>query len=258
MNILKQFVKSLYSPRDIAAFRFQGIGKTILYVFLLTLLSVLPSSFYFALTLQDAVTSSRAVIESELPEFSIHEGQLRSAAREPISIKNGSFTMVFDSTGAVDIEDFAETNSTFGLLKDHAVLNAGGQSNTIPYTLLDNESLSKKDMLSLIDRAGAFLPIFTGLFFVAIYILSSGMKFIEITLLAFCGLLLKHLAGKNLEYRHLWRMAGYSVTLPTLFFAVMALLKTDVPNGFLINWFVSSMILLLAIKEIPSQKNDLD
>lgn len=258
MNLLKQFVKSLYSPRDIAAFRYQGIGKTILYVFLVTLLSILPTSLYIALSIQDAVTSSRAVIESELPEFSIQEGKLRSEAREPITIKNGSFTMVFDSTGAVELEDFAETNSVFGLLKNHAVLNAGGQRNTIPYTLLTNEMLSKKDMLSLIDRAGAFLPIVTGLFFIAIYILSSGMKFIEITLLALFGILVKHVSAKNLEYRHLWRMAAYSVTLPSLFFTIMALLKTDVPNGFLINWFVSSMVLLLAIKELPSQKNDLE
>ena len=40
MNIFKQLIVSLYSPKDIAKFHQQGIGKTILFVFFLTLISV--------------------------------------------------------------------------------------------------------------------------------------------------------------------------------------------------------------------------
>ncbi|WP_174881655.1 DUF1189 family protein, partial [Metabacillus niabensis] len=39
MNIFKQLFTSIYSPRTISTFRFQGIGKTILFVFILTLVS---------------------------------------------------------------------------------------------------------------------------------------------------------------------------------------------------------------------------
>jgi hypothetical protein len=38
----------------------------------------------------------------------------------------------------------------------------------------------------------------------------------------------------------------------------MSFLQTQVPNGFIINWFVSIMVLTLAIKEIPIKKQKVE
>ncbi|MGA9226792.1 MAG: DUF1189 family protein, partial [Mesobacillus sp.] len=123
---------------------------------------------------------------------------------------------------------------------------------------INNGTMSKQDINSILSSASSSLPIFIGLILIAIYVFSSGMKFIEISILALFGLLLKNLAGKSLQYKHLWRMAGYSITLPTLFFTIMSLLKTTVTYSFMINWFVGSMMLLLAIKEVPTSKKKVD
>ncbi len=45
VSIFTLFYKSLYNPKEIAKFRFLGIGKTILYVFSLILLSSLPGIY---------------------------------------------------------------------------------------------------------------------------------------------------------------------------------------------------------------------
>ena len=254
MNIFTQLVKSLYSPKDISLFRFQGIGKTILYVFLLTFISVIPATYYTSVGINDAVRATQETMKSKIPSFNIVNGELQSDAKEPITIKNESFTIIFDPTGAVDQEDMTGMDATFAMLKNEAVLAAGGQTNSFPYTLVSDGTMSKEDITTLINSAASSLPVFIGLLFIAIYIFSSGIKFIEISILALFGLLLKNLAGKNLQYKHLWRIAAYSVTLPTIFFTIMGLLKTTVPYSFMINWFVGSMILLLAIKEVPSKK----
>ena len=60
--------------------------------------------------------------------------------------------------------------------------------------------------------------------------------------------------GKNVSYRYLWRISAYSVTLPTVFFTIMESLKTIVPSGFFIHWFVAIMMLMLTLKEVPSEK----
>ena len=258
MNIFTQFAKSIFSPKDIALFRFQGIGKTILYVFLLTLISVFPASFYTAQAINDAVNSVKETMESKLPYFTIENGVLLSELKEPLTINNGSITIIFDSTGAVEQKDMAGMESTFAMLKNEAVLAAGGESNSFPYSLINNGTMSKQDINSILSSASSSLPIFIGLILIAIYVFSSGMKFIEISILALFGLLLKNLAGKSLQYKHLWRMAAYSITLPTLFFTIMSLLKTTVPYSFMINWFVGSMMLLLAIKEVPTSKKKVD
>lgn len=254
MNLFIQMGKSLYSPKDIARYRFQGIGKTILYVFLLILISVLPSAYYTSIGLNEAVTATKETLKTDIPSFKIANGELKAETKEPMFFTKEGFTIIFDPTGAVDHTDLEARDATFAMLKNEAVLSAGGESNSIPYTLFDKEVLTKADVTKLIDSADSSLPIFIGLLFLAIYIFSSGIKFIEISLLALFGLLLKKLAGKNLHYKHLWRIAAYSVTLPTIFFTIMSLLKTVVPYSVMINWFVGSMMILLVIKEIPNQK----
>jgi hypothetical protein len=257
MNLLTQMAKSLYSPKDIAITRFQGIGKTILFVFLLTLLSILPVIFYMFTAIYGAIDSAKQVVSNDLPPFSIEEGVLNSDIKAPITLKRDLYTIIFDPTGAVEEKDMANMETTIGMLEHEVVLSAGGQTHTVPYSLFSTGNLSKEDVQSLIETAESSLPVMLGLLFIIIFVFSAGMKFIEVSILALFGLLLKNLAGRKLQYRHLWRMSAYSTTLPTLFFTLMAFLKTTVPFSFAINWFVASMILLLAIKEIPTvQKNE--
>ena len=57
-----------------------------------------------------------------------------------------------------------------------------------------------------------------------------------------------------MQYRHLWRLSAYAVTLPTIFFTIMEALKTIVPGGFLIHWFVAVIMLMLTLKELNTEK----
>ena len=253
MNIFAQIGKSIYSPKVIADTRFQGIGKTILFLFTLTLISILPVVYYMFVGISEAVGTAKQSIQTDLPSFTIEDGVLHSDIKAPLTIKNGSFTLIFDPTGAIDQEDMTGMDANFAMLQNEIVLAAGGETNAVPYSLFTNESMTKDDIISLIDTAESSLPVLLGLLFIVVYVFSSGMKFIEVSLLALFGLLLKRLAGRNLQYRHLWRMAAYSTTLPTIFFTIMAFLRTEVPFSFSVNWFVASMMLLLAINELPGK-----
>ncbi|PLR87606.1 DUF1189 domain-containing protein [Bacillus sp. V33-4] len=250
MNIFKQFLKSLYSPKDIALFRFQGIGKTILYIFFLTLLSIIPSSYFLSTALIDGVNTARESIEEDMPDFAIENGQLSSEENRPVTINKDGFTIIVDPTGAVSEKDLSNEDNAVALLQNELVLVAGGQDQVHPYSML-GLNLTKNDVTQLLTNLDSMMGILVPVMIVVIYLFSSAIKFVEISILAFFGLMLKNLAGRNLQYRHLWRMAAYSVTLPTIFFAIMGALQTQVPGGFLIHWFVSLLMLYLAIKEIP-------
>ena len=67
MSIFKQFIKSLHSSKHIAAFRMQGIGKTINYLFFLALIMCIPLVVYMVLYVIGDNESARAVIETKLP-----------------------------------------------------------------------------------------------------------------------------------------------------------------------------------------------
>jgi hypothetical protein len=258
MNIFKQFYKSTYSPKDIASFRFQGIGKTILYVFLLTLLSILPAIYYLSTMLIAGIEDTKSVMNNELPPFTIDNGSLSAETDVPLTIDKGDFTIVIDPTGVITTEDVEDANNAIALLKNEIAVAAGGRIDTYSYSMLEGLTLSKEDFIDIVDTIDGMKGIIIPVMSLIMFLFSSAVNFIEVSILAWFGLLLKGLAGKNISYRHLWRMAAYSVTLPTLFFTIMSALNTPVPNSFIINWFVEIIILYLALKEIPSEKTNIE
>lgn len=255
MNIFTQFYKSLYSPKDIAKFRFQGIGKTILYIFLISLLSILPSIFFISTSISTGIDTIQAVLHNELPSFSIKNGQLSAKTSVPITINKKHFTIILDPTGAVSTKELDGNDNTFGILKNEFVFVSGGKAENYAYSMLNGTPVTSKDLLHFVEMVNGVKGIFIPIICLVLYLFTSAANFIDVSILALIGLFLKRIAGRKLNYRQLWRMATYSETLPILFFTIMSAIKTTVPWSFLINWFIIIMILYLAINEIPKPKN---
>jgi hypothetical protein len=258
MNIFKQFLKSLYSPKDIAKFRFQGIGKTILFVFLLTLLSILPTTFQFTSVINNGLELTKDALTEEVPSFIIENGQLSVESKTPYNFEKSGVTFIIDGTGTIEQTELKQTETTIALLKHEFVFIAGGQAQSSPYSMFPDMKMTNQDIVEFIQSTEGLKYIFLPIMVLIIFIFSSGVKFIEVSILALIGILFKNLLKRNIPYRQAWRIAAYSVTLPTVFFAIMSFLQTQVPNGFIINWFVSIMVLTLAIKEIPIKKQKVE
>ncbi len=254
MNIFKQLVSSNYSPKDIAHFRFQGIGKTILYVFLLTLLSVIPAMYFLNSAIIDGVSAAKDMVNRDFPSFTIENGRLHSDMDEPVILKQNDFEFILDSTGELKTDDLIEYDNAILLLEKDFVFIADGQSQAFPYSMAENLTLSKDDVIDFVNELDTALMVILPIFSLVIYIFSSGMKFIEISILALFGLMIVNSTGRNQKYGQVWRMSAYSVTLPTIFFTIMSAIQTTVPLGFFIHWIVAYIVLYLALKEIPLPK----
>lgn len=254
LSIFKQLIKSLYSPKEIALYRFQGIGKTILFVFILSLLSVIPTYIYLQSAITNGVSAAKETIDSGFPAFTIDNGNLESDLKAPLTLNNDGFAIIFDSTGEVEKNDLQNIDNGIAFIKNDIVFIAGGQLQAYSYSMMDNLVLTKDDLVNLVDSFDSILVIMLPILFIVIYLFYSAIKFVEISILALLGILLKNVSSRKLQYRHLWRMSAYSVTLPTLFFTIMEALKTPVPASILIHWMVSLIVLFLAIKETPASK----
>lgn len=257
MNIFKQFFKSLYSPKDMASFRFQSIWKSILYVFLLALVSIVPVSFYITEAMNDGLTVVETTIQEDLPPFSIENGQLHSEVDETITVEKDNFTVIFDSSGDFEKRTLKKSKDTIALLKDEVIVIAGGQEQETPYTTFSAFTISSEDLGSLLAQLNSSLPLILVFTLFIFLFIGSGLKFMEVTLVALFGMLLRNLVGQQHSFKHMWTMAAYAVTIPTMFFTIMAALQTPVTNGFLINWTVSLIILFLILKEIPEENEGL-
>ncbi|WP_214480276.1 DUF1189 domain-containing protein [Bacillus sp. SM2101] len=256
MSIFRQLVKSLYSTNDIAKFRFQGIGKTILYVFLLTFISIIPTAYFIASDISKGVNTVNEVFESDLPSFYIEDGQLSTLDEEPILISKNDFSLIIDSRENISIIDTVNIIDGDGLalLKNRAVYVSNDNEQSFYYSSFGDISFSSDDMLNFINTLDSLLIIIIPVFILIMYIFSSGMKFLGITLLAFIGLIINSVLTKKITYRHSWILSAYSVTIPTLFFTLMDAFHIVLPAQFVVNVIISVIILSLAIQQIPNPK----
>ncbi|WP_158553588.1 DUF1189 domain-containing protein [Peribacillus saganii] len=257
MNIFKQFIRSLYSPKDIAGFRTQGMGKTVLYVFLLTLIAIIPSAYHFTTAFTQGAETVRETMANEIPAFEIKEGVLEAESKEPTIFEKDGLTIFVDDTGEMTKEDIqAKSASGVGLLRNEFVFYGPGGLQSYPYSMLSGMHITNETLADMLVSLESMLVIIIPIFLLVLFGFSAAIQFVEITLLAFFGMFLKTILGRNLPYSLIWKLTAYSITLPTVFFAIMGALNTPVRGGHLVDWFASLVVLYLAIKDIPQHENN--
>lgn len=122
MNIFQQFIKSLYSPETIAKFRFQKIGKTILYIFFFMLISTIPPSTMLGLSINNFFNQTEKHLNETFPDFSIENGMLHSDLEEPLIIEEDGEYIIFDSTGELTPNHVVDYESAFALRRERPFL----------------------------------------------------------------------------------------------------------------------------------------
>jgi hypothetical protein len=254
VNLIKSWYKSLYSPQDIAVKRFNKIGKTILYVFFLTLITIIPTSIYTSQDFYKTAHDFGEIVQTTLPSFQINDGILSSSLTEPSTFAYNNTYILFDSTGEWSVEELEPYRQGVGFFKNEFAYNIGGNTQTFSYSMLNGVVSSKDDLTSIVDTFLTILPILIALIILASYILSAAIKFIEVSIIAFFGLSLSRMSGKEIPYRRLWFMGAYSITLAVTFLTIMNLMNITVIFPYFVYWFVSLTMLYLAIREIPQKR----
>lgn len=172
LNIFKQLWVSLYSPKDIASFQNQGIGKTILFVFLLSLVAFLPSAFYFGTMVADGIDAMHETVSEDLPEFEIKNGTLTSESSEPFILNKNGYQIFVDGSGTLTPEDVgSKADEAIALLKSELVFVSGGNVQTSPYSLLEGNNQDISIWLDSVDSVFADYPFATASHIIPVYCL---------------------------------------------------------------------------------------
>jgi hypothetical protein len=255
MNLFQQLYKSIYSPKDIVAFRFQGIGKTIRYVFLLALISILPTTVQFITFASSSLQSVKESLETEFPSFSIENGSLSSEENQPLIVEKEGLNIIFDSTGEIEEDELEPDGNTVAFLEKHLVVINDGNRQSNSYSAFSEFSVTDEVIIDVIDSILSLRWILLPAALLILYLFASGLMFLKVTIFAMIGVLIANLIKRNINYRKSFRITAYSTTVSTLFFTLMKLLQTSIAAAPILDWFVLMVIMYLSIKEIPRPKN---
>ncbi|WP_110111352.1 DUF1189 domain-containing protein [Bacillus sp. CGMCC 1.16541] len=254
MNVFQQLFYSLYSPKVVAMLRFQGIGKTILYVFLLAFLSLLPTIFFLTQTIVTGYEQAKTTLLTDVNEFTINNDTLDSSLDEPLITSKNQTTFIFDSTGSITTEDTNGYNQAIGFLQNDLFITTNHNTQTYSYSLLQMNGLTKERFVTLFDQAKQLLTILIPLAIGLLYVVTSSVKFIEISLLAFIALGMAKGLNRTLTYKHVWVMSAYSSTVMTILFTLTDALQIEVSYSLLVHWLVTLLFLVFVIKRVPIRK----
>ncbi|MDG3043353.1 DUF1189 domain-containing protein [Bacillus sp. B6(2022)] len=187
--------------------------------------------------------------KKDLPDFSIEKGTLQADQSTPIEKEENGITIIFDPAEKIKSSELESKQTAIALLKEKAVIAIDGQMTDIPYQLLGG-TLTKDELASVTNQNQAIIiPVIC----VLLYLSTAALMFISATFLAMLGTFIKRMQQKELSFQMLWKLSAYSLTLTTVFFAIMSALNTPVANSFLLNWVINFIFLYLVVKEIPAK-----
>lgn len=256
LNVIKQIIVSIYSPRDIASFYLQKLGKTILFLILLIFLSIIPGIFHLTKFGTHVLNESKQIVTEELPNFKIKNGVLTSNQKKPLFLTKHDIPVIFDSTGKITTHTVSVEGTAIGLLKNKIVFTFNGQTQEIPYSSLQNMVITNKEMKHTLNTVKDAMWVTVPIFAVLYYIIAFISTIIKILVLAIFAQLFSQINRHRLSYKQGFTLSAYAITLPTLFFFMMDWLNTNVPFSTIISWGISFIMLYLSIKELPKIKKD--
>lgn len=238
-----------------ASFRFQGIGKTILYVFFLVLISSIPMFITFGTSAVNLVNSTEEFLQNETPDFYIKDGEFFADVEEPFIVDEEGFTIILDPENELSLNKISSYGDVVAIQSKEIIFKGVGQTDFVPLSDFQGTEVTKEDLLQFMDSVGSAFPIIITVLIVVGYLFFTATKFVQISILGLFGLLLKNVLKRNkLQYRHTWVLAAYAVTLPTIIFTILQTSSLVLPFSSLISFAVSLFILYLIIKEVKVKK----
>ncbi|WP_338750128.1 DUF1189 domain-containing protein [Bacillus sp. FJAT-52991] len=255
MNIFQQFIKSLYSPKHIGFFRFQGIGQTISYVFFVMLISCSPFVIYSTHMTTSVLGDLQTSIKKDLPSFTIEDGILTSSFTKTKVAQNGDTEIIFDPSGTVSAIDIQNKEQAIGLLKNEIVLSIQGQTQSFPYLFPTAKNVTNEQVVSYIDTLQSYLVIFLPVLFLMYYLFVSAVGFIKVSIFAALGSLMNKGLKRKIEYRHSFRIAAYAITPSIVIMTILGFAHIQLPYSFLLNWLLTILMMYFTIRAIPLPKS---
>ncbi|MBB6454288.1 ABC-type multidrug transport system fused ATPase/permease subunit [Salirhabdus euzebyi] len=249
VNLFKQFLYSLYDFKKVSAFRMQKMGRTIAYIFLFMLIVSIPFALSYSIQTSSALNKIQTTNFTDIPDFAIQEEKLQAEEQYV-----GDYFVVKPESD----ETIASVQETLDegivLLEDKALLITKVLSFEFPYTAFGSDNMTKDEIIQFIDDINTNKYFIISIYLLIYYVFSTGVKFIEITLLALIGLFIKSRLKKNIQYRHVWILTAYAITLPSLIISFIDGIQLSIPYAGVAFWALGSFLLYKIISYIPTPK----
>ncbi|MDV2884024.1 DUF1189 domain-containing protein [Alkalihalophilus pseudofirmus] len=254
MNAFQFFYKSLFDKKVIAYSRFQPITKALLHVLMVVFIACIPFIVSLIMTYVSSINQLEESLENDMPAFSLRDGELQAEVDEPYvneSLSEGVF--VLDPNNQLTTQDLEQLGEGIIFQQNEALLFRYGSTHSVNYSLIGLQEVSDTELNERLTDIKGFLPFLLAIISLLMYSGVLGLAFLGITILAFVALLFRG-TRKNIQYRHMWLITAYAMTLPVILFAWADVFIGGIPGYLLVLAVVCMIVYALSAIPKPKQK----
>lgn len=253
------FKRVLISIKDFdkyKIFALEKLGKSIKYVFQLSLILMIFIALSFTIKYGMLINKGLNYIKEDLPDFTYENGNLNFNIEEPLVLESGdssketSYKIIIDTNEIPQekIDEYKEKTNLYNygivFLRDKVIINSSLATQTIEQKYSDIQSkysvasyFNKQDMISFLNSNNVryiYIEIFI---FLYIYLFASYFLTIlmDAILLAVLGIITARIVRVQIKFSGSYAMALHALTLPIILNVIYIIVNAF--TGFYIKYF---------------------
>ena len=251
MTFMHKFAYSFFDFAAYKEFLVQGFGKSILYLFLITLIFSTISTITTITTLTSEISTLENSLRNNAPNFELKNGLLSVASNDPVYYRHNGEILIVDTSGKTNksISD-SYSNSIYIDSNEITIRQNYRTLQTIKFTDFTELNLNNKTLQVSLSIIKIIFPIILLIFNPLIsFLLNSISVFLVIAPLS---LNISSLMGVKLKYPKACILSFYAMTLPLLLESLVNVSGIDLPGFYIIFYIVALVYCGLAIRKIKN------
>lgn len=256
MKLFTRFIKSIYSPDNIASYRTVKTGGLIAQIILIACLAFIPTGYLVATQSTALLANVTDVVKNDFPDFTIKDGTLTSTSDKTIMKTLNQGVLGFSVADEAAESSLAQltpvTQIGVGFFKDGLVVEYFGSSQTIPYSMFNFDS--KDDLVKMLDSTKESSTYVLSMIFVFMLLLLLVMTTIKVFFYGLFAFLLGRSGRKNINYLAAVKISAFSWSLMTVFTFITEAASISISYSSEFNILITIVIMFLAVKRIPMEK----
>lgn len=191
---------------------FQKVGKSIVYLLLLSFLLSLIGLIQPMIMFNKVINEVLVEFDKSIPDFTLQNGKLEVKGEMPIITGDGASTIIIDTSGNTDESILEKYDSAILITSDKMIQKSFANSRITDFAMLNGLKLDKnniKNMLPIIKGISIFIFILLPPFIIA-------GRFISAFFVSIPGMIFNSVKNLNLRYSDIFSISAHSLTIPLI------------------------------------------
>ena len=252
MGFAAKVANSITKPDAYGCFLKETVGKAIIYLVLLTLIFESINLVRPVIEYNNGINQIIRTFNMNAPNFTIKNGQISVDGDMPIISKDNGYIFIVDTTGKTDETALDNYYSGILVLKDRIIQKESSFQKRV-YSLKDLGSLviTKSDVqgyIPLLKIVNIFIVLFG-------YIGFFAGKLISALVLAVLALIVNAILKTNREFKDLYKLSIYALTLPVIIKVFLSVVNYNIPYFFVIYYGIALFYIWKALSITKNNEN---